>query len=180
VYSFDFYIPCSIFDIRLGVSMSVNKKSDCRTVSYSKTENTFIVLPEHTNPLGNLFGGTMMSWIDITGSIAAIRHCRNIVVTAAMDDLFFIHPVKLGDIVTMKASVNFTSPHSVEVGVKVFAENAIDQVKLHTASAYLTFVSLGRDGKVQDVPPVLPESAEEKKRYEAGRKRREQRLKRKK
>ena len=138
-----------------------------------------MVLPENTNPLGNVFGGSMMSWIDLTAAIAAFRHCRSIVVTAAMDDLFFIHPVKLGDLVILKASVNYTSKHSVEVGVKVFAEDAVVGKRRHTASAYLTFVSLDAKGKAKLVPSVIPNSAEEKRRFNEGRVRREERLQKK-
>ncbi len=152
------------------------KNQNQKPVSLSKTENHHMVLPEHTNPMGNLFGGTLMSWIDETASIASFRHCRTLVVTASMDSLSFITPVKLGELVTLKSSVNYTSNRSIEVGVKVFAENPIKGEERHVASAYLTFVSLDKKGKAQPVPPVFPETLEEKKRYEAGRQRREERL----
>lgn len=155
------------------------KKLNSKRVKESITENTYVVLPGDTNPLGNLFGGTMMSWIDVTASIVALRHCGSIVVTAAMDDLFFIHPVKLGDVVTMKASINFASKHSVEVGVKVFAETATKQIKKHTASAYLTMVALDEKGKVKKVPSIDPQTEDEQRRYKQAQQRREWRLGRK-
>lgn len=147
-----------------------------KKVSESALESTYLVLPEHTNAMGNIFGGTIMAWIDIIAAIISFRHCRTLVVTASMDDLHFMHPVKLGELVTLKASVNFTSNRSLEVGVKVLAENPLTGDSRHTASAYLTYVSLDSAGKVLPVPAVIPESADEKRRYEEGRQRREMRL----
>lgn len=146
----------------------------------SKVENTYLVLPEHTNAMGNIFGGRVMAWIDMIGSISAFRHCRAQVVTAGMDQLDFLYPVYLGELLSLKAIVNFTSQRSVEVGVKVIAENPITGEERHTATAYLTFVSLDEQGQVQDVPQVLPKSADEKRRFSEGKKRRAQRLKNKK
>lgn len=146
----------------------------------SKVENTYLVLPEHTNAMGNIFGGRVMAWIDMIGSISAFRHCRSQVVTAGMDQLDFLYPVYLGELVTLKAVVNYTSKRSVEVGVKVIAENPITGDERHTATAYLTFVSLDEEGNVQAVPQVSPKTAEEKRRFNEGKKRRSQRLKNKK
>lgn len=134
----------------------------------SSLETTHLVLPEHTNAMGNIFGGTVMSWIDITASIVAFRHCRSLVVTAGMDKLSFLYPVRLGDLVTLKASVNFTSKRSMEIGVKVLAENPITGLKKHTSSAYLTFVSLDADGHAKEIPQINPKTAEEKRRFKAG------------
>lgn len=156
------------------------KKVSAKPVSASRLETTYFVLPEHTNPLGNIFGGTVMSWIDVTAAVVAFRHCRSLVVTAAMDELHFLHPIKLGDLVTLKAAVNYTSPHSVEVGVKVMAENPISGETKHTSSAYLTFVSLNKRGKAQTVTQVTPVTEEEKRRFTEGKKRRALRLERRK
>ncbi len=148
-----------------------------KPVKDSQLETTYMVLPEHTNALGNIFGGTIMSWIDVTASIVAFRHCRSVVVTAAMDEMSFLHPVHMADLVTLKASVNFTSDHSVEVGVKVEAEDPVTGETNVTSTAYLTFVSLDSDGRVLPVPPAIPETALEKQRFLAGQKRYEERRK---
>lgn len=137
-----------------------------------------LVLPNHTNSLGTAFGGTIMSWIDICAAIAAQRHSQSIVVTASIDDLHFIKPVYTGMIVNLKSSVNFTSKHSMEVGVRVDAEDPRAQKVWHTASAYLTFVALDEKGIVIPVPGVIPETDEEKKRFSSAQKRRELRLER--
>jgi acyl-CoA hydrolase len=126
--------------------------------------------------MGNIFGGTIMSWIDITASIVAFRHCRTAVVTASMDDLHFLHPVRLGELVMLKGSVNFTGNRSLEVGVKVIAENPLTGEQRHTASSYLTFVSLDADGKATPVPPLLPATAEEKRRFAEGQARKQARM----
>jgi len=146
-----------------------------KKVSESALESTYLVLPEHTNAMGNIFGGTIMGWVDIIASIISFRHCRSLVVTASMDELSFLNPVKLGDLVTLKAAINYTSKRSLEVGVRVEAENPITGEKSHTSSAYLTFVSLGDDGKAQPVPPIIPETDQEKKWFEEGKARYEER-----
>jgi len=141
---------------------------------------TEMVLPTHTNSLNSVFGGIVMSWIDIAGAIAAQRHSQRPVVTASIDDVHFIAPVYKGWIVNLKASVNYTSTTSMEVGVRMDAENPIQKKTYHTASAYLTFVALDDNGKPTPVPPVLPETMEEKRRYEAAKQRRQWRLERRK
>lgn len=149
-------------------------------VKQSEVIMTEMVHPTHTNSLGSVFGGEIMSWIDIAGAIAAQRHCKLPVVTASIDDLHFFAPVYKGWIVNLKASVNFTSRTSMEVGVRVDAESPIEGKTHHTASAYLTFVALGKDGKPTPVPPVLPETDAEKRRYLAAEQRRKWRLERRK
>lgn len=149
-----------------------------RRVRDSQVTMSELVLPNHSNSLGTAFGGTVMSWVDICAAIAAQRHCQNIVVTASIDDLHFIKPVKTGMIVNLKSSVNFASRHSMEVGVRVDAENPRKSEVWHMASAYLTFVSLSEDGEILEVPPVLPESDIEKARFQAGEMRRKLRLER--
>lgn len=137
---------------------------------------TEIVLPTHANALGSIFGGQVMSWIDIAGAIAAGRHARKVVVTASIDALHFVAPIKVGYVVHIKAMVNFASRTSMEVGVRVDSENPVTGEIHHTAKAYLTFVGLDENGKPTPVPPVLAETAEEKRRFEEAKKRRESRI----
>ena len=150
------------------------KKS--KSVSSSQVVMTQLVLPSHTNSLDTVFGGTVMSWIDISAAIAAQRHSNKIVVTASIDRLSFIAPIKKGWVVNLKASVNFASRTSMEVGVKVEAENPLTSEMFHTASAYLTFVAVDSEGKPSEVPALVPETDIEKRRFAAGQKRRELRL----
>lgn len=147
-----------------------------KPVSASQVIMTQLVLPTHINALGSIFGGTVMSWIDIAGAIAAQRHSNKEVVTASIDSLSFIAPVYKGWVVNLKASVNFTSRTSMEVGVRVDAENPKTGEIFHTASAYTTFVALGSNGKPTEVPGLVCETADEKRRYEEGKRRREDRL----
>ncbi len=147
-----------------------------KSPSESCVEMTEIVLPQHTNALGTVFGGVVMSWVDIAAAVAATRHCRRPTVTAAVDALNFLAPIKLGWFVTIKAAVNFASKHSCEVGVKVMSENPLTGERFHTATAYTTFVALDEFGKPTPIPAVLPQTAEEHVRYEAAQKRRAARL----
>lgn len=137
---------------------------------------TEIVLPSDTNALGSIFGGKIMSWIDVAGAIAAGRHARRVVVTASIDALHFVAPVKLGHVVHIRAQVNFASRTSMEVGVRVDSENPITGEMTHTATAYTTFVALDDHGRPTPVPPVLPESPDENRRLEEAKKRRESRV----
>ena len=139
---------------------------------------TQLVLPTHTNSFGTIFGGTIMSWIDIAGAIAAQRHSNSEVVTASVDDLHFIAPVYKGWVVNLKASVNWVGRSSMEVGVRVDSENPRTGETFHTSSAYLTFVALGSNGKPKEVPELELESPEEKQRFQDAIARRELRLKR--
>ena len=135
-----------------------------------------IVHPGDTNPLGTIFGGRVVSLMDTAGAIAAMRHCRRPVVTASIDRVDFISPIRTGYIVSLVAAVNYTARTSLEVGVRVESEDPQTGERRHTASAYLTFVALDDLGHPTEVPQVLPESEDEKLRYEAGKRRREQRL----
>jgi acyl-CoA hydrolase len=146
-----------------------------RTVASTQSEMTEIVLPNDTNMLGNLLGGRLMHFIDLTGAMAAYRHARTPVVTAAMDHIDFIQPVRLGDLVTLKSSVNRAFTHSMEVGVKVWAENTRTGAVAHVASAYLVFVAVDEHGRVQAVPQLKPETPDEIRRYEDALRRREHR-----
>ena len=137
---------------------------------------TELVLWSHANALRTIFGGQIMSWIDIAAAVAAQRHSRRVVVTASVDALAFVAPVKVGNIVHIQAMVNYASRTSMEVGVRVESENPITGERTHTSSAYTTFVALDENGKPTPVPPVLPETPEEKRRFEAAKKRREARI----
>jgi acyl-CoA hydrolase len=148
-----------------------------KKVKESQVSMIELVLPNDTNILNNLLGGRLMHWMDIACAMAAARHCNNIAVTAAVDDLAFHVPVKLGNIVTLKASVNRAFNTSMEVGVKVEAEDYETGEVKHANSAYFTFVSFDKKtGKKMPVPQVIPETADEKKRYDRALERRNQRI----
>jgi acyl-CoA hydrolase len=136
-----------------------------RTVASTQSEMTEIILPNDTNTLGNLLGGRLMHFIDLTGAMAAYRHTRTFIVTAAMDHIDFIQPVHLGNLVTLKSSVNRAFTTSMEVGVKVWAENTQTGVHRHVASAYLVFVAIDKEGNRIRVPELIPETADEIRRH---------------
>jgi acyl-CoA hydrolase len=143
-----------------------------RPVRDSQSEMAEIVLPNDANPLGALLGGRLMHWIDLAGAMAAHRHSRNYVVTASVDHIDFLIPVRIGDLVILRSSVNRAFRTSMEVGVKVYVENYIADTAQHVASAYLTFVAVDGAGKRLRVPPIIAESDEQRRRYEdAGRRR---------
>ncbi|HSM84753.1 MAG TPA: acyl-CoA thioesterase [Candidatus Limnocylindrales bacterium] len=143
-----------------------------RPVSDSQSQMAEVVLPNDANPLGNLLGGRLMHLIDIAGAMAAHRHTHSHVVTASMDHIDFLLPVHIGDLLILKSSVNRAFNTSVEVGVKCWVENYIAGTTRHVASAYLTFVAVDQHGRHHPVPQVIPETDEEKRRYEdAGRRR---------
>jgi acyl-CoA hydrolase len=136
-----------------------------RPVRESQSEMVEIVLPNDANPLGSLLGGRLMHWIDMAAAMAAHRHSHHYVVTASIDHLDFVTPVRVGEMVVLRSSVNRAFQHSVEVGVKVWVENYIAGSRRHVSSAYLTFVAVDREGHPLPVPPVVPETAEEKRRF---------------
>jgi acyl-CoA hydrolase len=146
-----------------------------RTVKSTQSEMTEIILPNDTNTLGNLLGGRLMHFIDLNGAMAAYRHARTHVVTAAMDHIDFIQPVRLGDLLTLKSSVNRAFTRSMEVGVKVWAENTRTGAIAHVASAYLVFVAVDEHGRVQKVPQLQPETPDEMRRFDDALRRREHR-----
>ncbi|HEY1985091.1 MAG TPA: acyl-CoA thioesterase [Terracidiphilus sp.] len=146
-----------------------------RLVSDSQSEMTEIILPNDTNTLGNLLGGRLMHFIDLTGAMAAYRHSRTHVVTAAMDHIDFIQPVHVGDLLILKSRVNRAFSTSMEVGVKVWVEHPQTGVLLHVASAYLVFVAIDRTGQRVHVPDLKPVTADELRRYEGALRRREYR-----
>lgn len=138
---------------------------------------TELVLPNHTNQLGNLLGGQLMHWIDICAALSAAKHNNRVCVTASVDRIDFHHPIKLGDAVTLSASVNRVFNTSLEVGVKVYAQNFRKGTKVHTNTAYLTFVSVDNNGKPVKATEAIPETADEKRRFDEALIRRENRLK---
>jgi len=143
-----------------------------RPVHDSQSEMAEIVLPNDANPLGALLGGRLMHWIDLAGAMAAHRHSRNYVVTASVDHIDFLVPVRVGDLVLLRSSVNRVFHTSMEVGVKVFVENYIADTAKHVSSAYLTFVAVDGVGHRLKVPAVIPETEEQQRRYDdAGRRR---------
>ena len=154
---------------------TIENNPPARTVASTQSEMTEIILPNDTNTLGNLLGGRLMHFIDLTGAMAAYRHSRTHVVTAAMDHIDFIGPVRLGDLVTLKSSVNRAFTTSMEVGVKVWAENTRTAEVAHVASAYLVFVAIDQQGRRQKVPQLTPETHDQIRRYEGALRRRENR-----
>jgi len=143
-----------------------------RTVAESQSEMTELVLPNDANTLGNLLGGRLMHFIDLVGAMAAYRHSRSHVVTAAMDHIDFIQPVHVGDLLILKSSVNRAFSTSMEVGVKAWAEDTQAGEYRHVASAYLVFVAIDRDGKRVRVPELIAETPDEHRRYEGALRRR--------
>lgn len=150
-----------------------------KTPSESQVEMTEMVLPNDTNLLGNLLGGRLMHWIDIAGAMAASRHSNRIVATVAVDSLDFRHPARMGELVILKAKLTWVGRTSMEVIVKVYAENIKSGNVIMTNKAYLTYVALDEAGRPVQVPPLIPETEEEKKDFIEGEQRRNERLKRK-
>lgn len=146
----------------------------------SMVEMTELVLPNDANMLGNLLGGKLMHLVDVAGAMAAQRHSNRIVVTAAIDSVEFKCPIKVGEIVTLKAKVTWVGRTSMEVAVEVFSENYLTDEKKFTNKAYITFVALDTQGKPVEVCGLLVETEEEKLEYEAAAARRCERLKNKK
>ncbi len=138
-----------------------------------------VVLPNDANPLGFILGGTVMHLIDIAGAIACHRHTRSLLVTAAVDDLQFLHSIKVGDLIILKSRVTCVFTTSLEVQVDVFSEEILTGVRQQTSRAYLTFVAIDRDGKRHPVTPLIVETEEERKVCDEAHARRALRLRRK-
>lgn len=147
-----------------------------KCVSDSKVVMTQLVLPQHTNSLDSVFGGTIMSWIDIAAAICAQRHSNKAVVTASIDRLNFVAPVKKGMVINLKASINLAAKTSMEIGVRVDAEDPTTGEVFHTASAYMTFVALDSNGRPTRIPELKLETEDEIRRNKAAQKRRASRL----
>ena len=147
-----------------------------KTVRESQSQLSELALPNDANALGNLLGGKLMHLMDIAGSLAAARHARAFVVTASFDHMNFLAPVRIGQLVVLYSSVNRAFRTSMEAGVKAFVEDLRTGERRHVSSAYLTFVALDENRKPVPVPPIVPETEEEKRRYEQAGERRAHRL----
>lgn len=147
-----------------------------RKVSESAATMSQVMMPNDANNLGNVFGGVILSLVDHVAGVAAIRHARQPCVTVSMDQVVFREPIHLGELVTAKASVNYTGHTSMEVGVYVEAENVLTGERRHTNSCYVTYVAIDEKGHPVPVPPIIPESDVEKRRYKAAEARRNRRL----
>jgi acyl-CoA hydrolase len=147
-----------------------------RYVRESVSEYSELALPNDANGHGNLLGGKIMHLVDLAGAIAAMKHGRIPVVTASVDHMDFIHPVRIGQLLRLRASVNRAFRTSMEVGVKVWVEDLLTGEEKHVSTAYLTFVAIDKSGGRLPVPPVVPETDDERRRYEEAGRRREYRL----
>jgi acyl-CoA hydrolase len=147
-----------------------------RTVRATQSDYYEVCLPNDANLLGNMLGGHVMHLVDLCGAIAAMRHARCTVVTASIDQMTFLHPIHVGELVRLKSQVNRVFRTSMEVGVKVWVENLESGKLKHTSSAYLTFVALDRAGNRVVLPPIVPETEREKRRFEEAAQRRAYRL----
>lgn len=139
-------------------------------------ETTQLMMPQHANVLGNVFGGVILAMMDTAAGIAALRHARTTCVTASVDRVDFREPIHIGDLVVMKASVNYVGRSSMEIGVRVETEHLLTGERRHTNSCYLTFVAIDRNGRPIPVPPIVPETPDQVRRYEAAKRRRARRL----
>ena len=147
-----------------------------RTVPESQHESSQIMMPGDANNLGHVFGGVILAMMDSTAAVAAIRHSRSACVTASIDRVDFREPIHLGDLVVMKASVNYVGRTSMEIGVRVEAEDLQTGKRRHTNSCYLTFVAVDRSGRPIEVPELKPETPDETRRFQAAGERRRRRL----
>ena len=147
-----------------------------KTVKESVSEYLEFALPNDANGHGNVLGGKVMHLADLAAAMAAMRHTRRAVVTASVDSLHFLHPVHISELMILRSSVNRVFRTSVGVGVKVETENLMTGKRLHTCSAYLTFVALDEQGKTIPIPAVIPETEDEQRRFREAGERREYRL----
>jgi acyl-CoA hydrolase len=149
---------------------------ETRTVKETQHDTAQLMMPQHANVLGHVFGGVVLSMMDTTAAVSAIRHARKACVTVSVDRVDFREPIHVGDLVIMKSSVNYVGRTSMEIGVRVETENLVTGVRRHTNSCYLTFVAVDVDGRPVPVPKLRPETHNEKRRYEAAKERRARRL----
>jgi acyl-CoA hydrolase len=154
----------------------MSSKSTSRTVRETQHETSQLMMPQHSNNLDHVFGGVILAMMDTASAVSAIRHARTSCVTVSVDRVDFREPIHLGDLVIMKSSVNFVGRTSMEVGVRVEAENLQTGIRRHTNSCYLTFVAIDRNGRPIEVPRLVPETDEEKRRFDAAKARRQRRL----
>jgi acyl-CoA hydrolase len=149
---------------------------ESRTVRETQHETSQLMMPQHSNNLNNVFGGVILAMMDTAAAVSAIRHARTSCVTVSVDRVDFREPIRVGELVIMKCSVNYVGRTSMEVGVRVEAEHLMTGVRRHTNSCYLTYVAIDREGHPVEVPRLVPETAEERRRYEAAIERRRRRL----
>jgi acyl-CoA hydrolase len=147
-----------------------------KAVRESASEYLELALPNDANGLGNVLGGKVMHLVDLAAAMAGMRHARQPIVTASVDSLHFLHPVHLGELIILRSSVNRVFRSSMEIGVKVMTEKLLTGERLHTCSAYLTFVAVDQEGRAIAVPPVIPETEDEIRRHRQAGERREYRL----
>lgn len=142
----------------------------------SEAEMAELMMPQHANLMGNVFGGVILALVDRVAAVCAIRHSHRQCVTVSVDKVDFREPIHVGELITAFARVNFAGKTSMEVGVKIVAENVLTGDKRHTNSCYVTYVALDDKGRPTEVPPIVPETADEKRRYERAAKRRATRV----
>lgn len=147
-----------------------------KTVAESVVEMVEVVLPNDANSLGNMLGGKVMHLIDIAGAVAAHRHARSQVVTAAVDNLDFLYPIRVGELVVLRAHITRAFRTSLEAEVRVYREDYLTGERRQTSSAFVTYVALDAAGKPKEVPPLIPRTREERRRYREALERRRQRL----
>ena len=147
-----------------------------KPVGASRTEMTEVVLPQDANVFGNILGGRVMHLVDIAAAITAHRHCRSMAVTASVDHIDFRNPIRVGEVIMLKASLNRAFHTSMEIGVKVFSEDILTGERKHTTSAYVTFVALDENYRPKPVPPVICKTPEDRRRYREALVRRKYRL----
>jgi acyl-CoA hydrolase len=149
---------------------------EAKKIQDSSITTSIIMMPEDANPAGNVHGGIIMKHVDESAGIVAFRHSRNNSVTASIDSLVFHYPVFVGDLLTLKASINLTAKSSMEIGVRIESENLLTGEVRHNASAYLTFVALDKSGRPTQVPSLIFETEDEKRRNSQAQTRRSNRL----
>lgn len=150
--------------------------SERKTPRDSFTEMTELVLPQHSNVLGTAFGGTVLAWIDVCGAIAAQRHCNRVAVTAALDQVTFLAPIRVGDVVVLTARLNAAFRTSMEVEVEVKVEDPMTGHRTRCVDAFMTFVAVDEDKETCAVPPLVAESADDERRAQEAGQRRADRL----
>lgn len=146
-------------------SKTKSKFRSAKTPSETQVEMRELVLPNDTNPLGNLLGGRLMNWIDLAGAMAASRHANNVVATVALDSVDFRHPVKMGGMIILRAKLTWAGTTSMEVLVKAYSEDILKGTVINTNCARVIYVALDKSGKPVAVPEVVPETDEEKQEY---------------
>ena len=162
---------------RFEETPTVNPESNEKTVAASRVQMNELVMPNDTNPLGNLMGGRLMQWMDICSVISARRHCNQNVVTVAADSIEFKNPIELGEVVVIEGEVTRTFTSSMEVAMEVWVENLRDGNRRLCTTSFYTCVAVDAHGETIKVPQITPETDFEKKRYEQAEQRREMRLK---